>query len=419
MTSVPLGVSAYDRSFGQEPNVRLVNRFLEQTPTNQVERSVLLSRPGTDFLVGAGNTFPRDLFSRPGVFNETLFFVSGDTVYLWDGENAPVALSGTVNENTSVSIAAVAGTGYTNVFFADGESLQYYDGVSAASATLTVTTVSAPDIVTTDTVSIGPTYYQWTDGDVDAGTPDGTMANPFLVALGTDDNGSLENLRLALNDTGIAGTEYSTIVERNTQVEGVQAQNLMLDIRARERGVDGNAIALTETGANIAWDNPTMEGGGEQRLNGVVTPDGVGIVSVGALAGFILCVVANSDRVYYIRPAALTIDALDFFTAETEPDQLIQVLTVNDHAWLFGQSSTEVWYPNPADVVRPRFLRTQGRALSQGSIEGTAVRIRNRPIVVAEDGKVYDLSGSPQRISTNFIEEKIRIALARRRNSNG
>ena len=407
MTAVPLGVGAYRRTYGQEPTVELLNRFFEQTPTNQVEGSVLLARPGNTFFVAAGAGQPRWVGHQPGAFNDDLFFVINETLYRYDGTTTPIAINGVVGGTGTPSVTFVAGAGYEHLFIADGLNLQYYDGIAAAVGTLTV---AGGNIAATETFEIDGVYYEWTAGSVDAGTPAGTLANPWLVALGSNDTEALTNARLALNAGGTAGTTYSTALTMHLTVEGTTSTATELNVRARTRGTGGNSISTTETGANISWGAVTLEGGGAQSLNGVVTPDDVGIVSLSSLASFAVAVVANSARFYWILPGELTIDPLNFATAESEPDELIQVLRVGDALYFLGQTSTEVWYAS-GDATAP-FLRQQGLAFSQGTIEGTAVQIRQQLFTVAEDGIVYQVAGAPRRISNNGIEERVRLALA-------
>lgn len=404
MTSVPLGVGAYKRDYAQEPEVQLKNRFLEQTPTNQVEGSVLLARPGNTFFVGAGSGPIRSIRHQPGTFGDDLFFVSGEQLYRYDGVSAPIAISGTVALGTTPSVTFVSGAGYEHLFITDGVLLQYYDGISAATGELTV---SGGNIVATDTFEIDSVYYEWTAGSVDAGTPNGSMANPWLVNIGSDDTAALANAVKALNATGIPGTDYSTALTAHTTVEGVTSDNDSMAVRARTRGTSGNSITTSETGANIAWGGATLSGGGAHSLNGIVTPDDITFVSLTNLASFALCAQSNSQRFYWIRPGELTIDPLDFAEAENEPDEIIELLRVGDAVYMFGQSSTEVWYAS-GDSTDP-FLPQRGLAFSQGTIEGTGVQIRNQIVTIAEDGVCYQVAGGPQRISNNGIEERIRL----------
>ena len=405
MTNVPLGRGAYNRTYAQEPEIELLNRFLEENPTNQVEQIALLARPGNTFFQSMGVGPLRAIRHQPGVHNGDLFVVSNDTLFRYDGTNPPIAISGVVAGTGQPAISFVAGPGFDHLFIADGLTLQFYDGEAAATGTLTV---AGGSIVATDVVEIGTVHYEGTAGSVDAGTPSGTLADPWLVALGASDTDALANLIKALNAAGIVGTDYSTGLSQHVNVEGLQSNAATADIRARDRGTAGNTITTTETGANISWAAATLEGGGAQALNGVVTPDDVGMISLATLGSFTITVVTNSQRFYWIQPGAVIIDALDFAEAESEPDKLIEVVRIGDSLYFFGQGSTEVWYLTGAQDAP--FLRQQGLAFSQGALEGSAVAIRTQVIVVAEDGIVYQIAGGPKRISNNGIEERIRKA---------
>lgn len=408
MTTVPLGHGAYKRSYAQEPEIQLLNRFLEANPTNQVEQVSLLARPGSRYFIGAGAGKVRVMDHQQGVFNNDLFFVVNDTLYRYDGVTAPIALGGTIQGTGQPSMTFVAGAGYQHLFIADGLTLQYYDGEATAKGTLTV---SGGSIAAGYVVRIDAAYYSWTAGSVDAGTPAGTIANPYLVALGANDTAALANMIHALNLTGVAGTTYSTATQINVNVEGRVSDGTTMQVQARVRGAAGNSIVTTETGANTAWGAATLEGGGAQALNGVVTPDDVAMVSLATLGSHVVCVVSNSQRFYYILPGETTIDALNFAEAESEPDQIIMALRVGDSLWLFGQSATEVWYlTGSLDPTDPAFAPQKGLAFSQGMIGGTAVQVRNQIYLVAEDQIAYKVVGGVGRISTNGIEERIRQA---------
>lgn len=408
MTSVPLGHGAYSRTYAQEPQIHLLNRFFEQNPTNQVEQTALLARPGDKVLISSGSGQVRVFAHQPGVFNGDLFYVVSDTLFRWDGVAAPIALGGTIAGTQQPSITFDAGAGYEHLFIADGLTLQAYTGLSHALGTLTV---SGGNIVATDTIALDTVFYEFTAGSVDAGTPLGTVGDPFLIALGASDTDALLNQLNALNLTGIAGTDYSTATQIHTTVEGLTSDATTLNVQARTSGTGGNSIVSTETGANIVWGSATLTGGGTHSLFGIVTPDDVGMVSLATLASFIICVVSNSQRFFWIRPGELVIDALDFATAESEPDEIIQVLRIGDSLWFFGQTSTEVWYATgTVDITESQFAPQRGLAFSQGVIEGTPVQIRTQVMLVAEDQIVYKVVGGVQRLSNNGIEERIRLA---------
>jgi hypothetical protein len=146
----------------------------------------------------------------------------------------------------------------------------------------------------------------------------------------------------------------------------------------------------------------------------VAVPDDLGIVSVGYIAGFVICVCAQGQgvngRFFWIEPGETTINPLNFATAERAPDPLISVRVIGDKFWLLGTNSTEVWYPTGG--VDPPFARTQGIVFDRGVWEGSDQAIKDTAVVTDQDGIVYAITGNgPQRISNNSIEERIRRAI--------
>lgn len=148
-------------------------------------------------------------------------------------------------------------------------------------------------------------------------------------------------------------------------------------------------------------------------LSTVETPDDVGIVSVGHIANYIICVVAQNQelngRFYWIEPGETTIDPLNFATAERSPDPVWSVLVVGDQFWLPGTATNEVWYlTGQAD---PPFRRHQGRLFDKGIWEGTAIQIKDDVMAVGTDGTVYRIGAAPAIVSTPGIAQRIREAI--------
>jgi hypothetical protein len=153
------------------------------------------------------------------------------------------------------------------------------------------------------------------------------------------------------------------------------------------------------------WDGAT--------LTNVTVPDGDGIVSVGHIAGFIICVVAQGQdkngRFYWIEPGAIIIDPINFATAERSPDPVWQVEVVGDQFWLPGTSTNEVWYPT-GDALAP-FIRQQGRLFDKGIWEGTILRMKDGVYAAGTDGVVYEVMDAPRVISTPGISQRFREAI--------
>ena len=122
------GLSSYDRTEGNLPELPVINMYAEEAPTE--ERGVMLqSRRGlADRSADMGSGPVRQLFRRDLVLSSALFGVSGGRLY-----------SGTTN------IGAIAGSGPVSMagneiglMVAAGSSLYYYNGTTLA-------TVSFPD----------------------------------------------------------------------------------------------------------------------------------------------------------------------------------------------------------------------------------------------------------------------------------
>ncbi len=414
MTRIPLGRGAYKRTVAQQPEVRVQNRYFEADPTNLEDEVSLLTRPSLRRWISDMGVGPiRGVYSQPGTFDEMLFAVSGEELYTVERDET-VTLAGNIGATSNESNVSFAGTDDPFLFLCDGGILFVYSADGFASGILT----AAGAIANNDTITIGSIVYKWTTGSVDAGTPAGTLANPWLVALGASNTIALSNMRAAINDTGTPGTTYSTALIAHTTVVATSSSSSTLSVRAITSGTAGNAIATTETGAQTGWGAATLQGGGSSGLTQVLTPDDVPIISVGYVASFVICVVGSaSDSTknglfYWIEPFETTIDPLNFATAERAPDPLWSVNVIGDQFWLPGSSSNEVWYPTGDEAIP--FLRVQARVFDRGVWQGTAVPVKDDLILVDRDGVVYRIAGgagAPQRVSNHGIEERIRFAM--------
>ncbi len=89
------------------------------------------------------------------------------------------------------------------------------------------------------------------------------------------------------------------------------------------------SIAGNETGVLVC------AGGSLHSYDGttfatVAFPDSANVIKVVEGASRFMAIRANSGRVYFTPPLAQTFDALDFFTAESEADQLLDAIFIDD-----------------------------------------------------------------------------------------
>lgn len=173
------------------------------------------------------------------------------------------------------------------------------------------------------------------------------------------------------------------------------------------------SMAATDLTLFIADGSGLWQTDGAAAIAAITVPDGDGIVSVGVIASFTICVVAQgfgkNGRFYWIEPGEITIDPLNFATAERSPDPVWNVLVVGDQFWLPGTSTNEVWYPT-GDGDAP-FLRQQGRLFDKGIWEGTAIQIKDSVMAVGTDGTVYQITDQPNIVSTPGIAQRLREAI--------
>lgn len=536
MADLPLGKGAFKRTYGQEPEVVLFNRFFEQNPSNRVNATALLGRPGDTFLAACGAGPIRANYSQEGCLDGDLFTVSGSKLFQFEKDLTKTAIAGTIAGGDATP--SMAGT--DKLWIADGISLQFWDGEGSrargvltptpnplAGNTITLgtqtytfkaslpdgglanevllgatldesiqnlvdainrdlgegsrygdntqvnvsavavnnedgtTTATAktggaagnavsttavlggsyavgtltftPGVVATQTFQIGGIYYIFAPDPTTNPLADGTPANPWqvLAAPGASGTQPLLNLKAAINASGVAGDDYSEALTEHPTVNAVSTTATTLVVHADSAGTSGNAISTTvPAGAGFAWGATTLAagtngttqwaattllGGVDDALSGVPTPDDVGIVSLAVLGGFVLCAAANSQVIYFIRPGEITIDPLDFFSAEATPSQIIQLLTVGDQVWIFKADVTQAVYLSGDNDLPFSFIT--GRAFAQGVIEGTACLSNQLVMLVGNDMIVYKVAGGPTPVSDQGISERIRKALEAERDA--
>ena len=141
----------------------------------------------------------------------------------------------------------------------------------------------------------------------------------------------------------------------------------------------------------------------------ITDPDFPGAVTVGYLDGYFVFNEPNSQRVWVTQLLdGLSIDPLDFASAEGSPDGLVSLIIDHREAWLFGTNSVEVWY-NAGEADFP-LARIQGAYNEIGCIAPYSVaKMDNSVFWLGADargqGIVYRAQGyQGVRISTHAVE---------------
>jgi hypothetical protein len=194
-------------------------------------------------------------------------------------------------------------------------------------------------------------------------------------------------------------------------------------VQAIDNTAAGNALTISVTvsgGGSLTASGGTLAGGGGTALASV-TGMGSGEVAK-ALAGtslYVLVSVGNTSKFYWINPGETVIDPLNFASKESNPDNILDMISVGDQVLISGNGSAENWYAT-GNFTAP-FAPVEGRVYQRGIIEGTPVQVNDSVILVGNDGVVYSVGYAfgqtgqwgVHRISTHAIEERIRVQLRR------
>lgn len=424
-----LSPKSMERSVAKVPKISIKNRYIERNGVLNDSEYSFISRPAMKKWIEVGPGHIRKMFSEPGVFDSDVFVVSGTFLYRVKNDGTSTLL-GELNSNPigSVSMAATApiGDGPSQVppflFIAEGGVLWLYTENGGSRGTLQAS-ASIGAISNGDVVEINGTYYQFTSGSVDSGTPAGTLANPWLVNYASGvTSGALTNLYTAINGVGVAGTDYSTALTAHTTVDATAQSGLDLFVAAKALGTVGDAYTTTETSSGLSWGAGTLQNGGTEYLRQIIMPEDYGAISVDHINSYVIVIpIQNEDlgtngRFYWIEPGETVVDPLNFATAERSPDKLHQVVVFGEMFWLLGEKTTEPWITTGAAAPDSPVERFQGILFDRGSWEGTAIQVKDSLIVCDEDGGVFQIQGGQTRISTPEIEEKIRRAIQIERN---
>ena len=193
-------------------------------------------------------------------------------------------------------------------------------------------------------------------------------------------------------------------------VSGASLYNAAGDVLG---AIDGTGkVALANNGTQLVVVTSATTGYVYTVSGGLVQitdPDWPGATSVDYLDGYFLFTEPDSG-IFFISALndALDIDALDFASAESAPDDLVRVFVDHREVWLMGVDTCEIWV-NTGSQDFP-FERQPG-AISEKGLRGkfTVTKNDNSIYWVDRDGIVRRAAEgySPLRISTHAVEHAI------------
>ncbi len=124
---------------------------------------------------------------------------------------------------------------------------------------------------------------------------------------------------------------------------------------------------------------------------------------------FIYPVVGNDQFFFSKVDDPGSINAANFGFAQTSPDAIVEVAVLAEELLFFGSTSVEYW-DYTGQLTAP-FALSQGRTYIRGcAAQGSVVKLDNAMFWVADDFVVYRSSAVPIRVSTPYIEDRLKQA---------
>jgi len=127
--------------------------------------------------------------------------------------------------------------------------------------------------------------------------------------------------------------------------------------------------------------------------------------TVAYMDGYFIFNRTNTGQFFISKLYSTEIDAIDFATGESAPDDTLAVVVSNRQLWLMGERTLEAWYDS-GDADFP-FTRINGAVRDIGIANHHSVsNVRDKIIFVGDDFKVYAIDGyTPTVISTPVIDK--------------
>ena len=176
-------------------------------------------------------------------------------------------------------------------------------------------------------------------------------------------------------------------------------------------GADG-PVSMADNGTQlfVACNGPSYIYNATTGVFSQITdPDFPGAVTVGYLDGYFVFNEPNSQKIWITSLLdGLSVDPLDFASAEGSPDGVVGLIVDHREVWVLGTNSVEVWYD--AGTQDFPLQRIQGAFNEIGCVSAFSIaKLDNGIFWLGQDargqGIVYRANGyTGQRISTHAVE---------------
>lgn len=133
--------------------------------------------------------------------------------------------------------------------------------------------------------------------------------------------------------------------------------------------------------------------------------------SVAVLFNIFVYTVSGSNQFFFSETGDATlINAANFSEVQTSPDPILEVVELADELWFLGSRTCEPW-GFTGSLTAP-FQLQQGRTYARGcAAQGSVVtKLDNTIFWIGDDLSVYRSSAVPIKVSTPFIDDRLRQA---------
>lgn len=257
-------------------------------------------------------------------------------------------------------------------------------------------------------MQFGLSSYERARGDL----PELPVINMIAEPAPTEEKGVILQSRPGLDDRAAdMGTDIEALFRRDGVLAGdlfgvsggslYRGTSLVGSISGSDAvSIAGNEIGVMATaGAGLYFYDGTTQAA-------VATPDGADIAKVTTGGSRFWAIRKDTGKLYFTPALGSTLDPLDFITAESLPDKLLDKVWIDDTAVLFGAESVEFW-PNTQDPDLP-IQPLEGRVFEKGiKATGCATVFDASFAWVTNDNSICINGQKPEPISNPGLNAKI------------
>jgi hypothetical protein len=258
-------------------------------------------------------------------------------------------------------------------------------------------------------IAYGSSAYRRDNGNL----PELRLVNMFLERAPQEESGAVLLSRRGLSSALTVGAGPITGAFSQPGVFGGDRFTVSGGTLYRETTAIG---AITGDGpvsfAGRASEVLVAAGGDLYSYNGtnlvaVTFPDGAAVTAIEFHDGLFIAARAESHSYYWSAVNdGRSWDGLDFASAESKPDALLDLRVINDTLWLLGENTLEP-HANTGDADAP-YQRIEQRIFDKGGHStGCLVEMDNTLLFVGHENMAFRLAEVPERISDHGIEERI------------